>query len=314
MQQSSQIQDIPRPVLTIVTATYNLIQSGREKRFRQCVESVHQQTCIQKIEHIVVDGASSDGTAELLKEFEDQGYFRVISKKDSGVYDAMNNGLQAASGEYILFLNSDDFLFNEDGLEKAIDELIKSRADYCFGDVNALYDDDTFCTIWYGSIDELVKTKVLRDHGGFDLQYKVSSDSEIMLWLYYNQNPYIHSSAMFACYRLGGLSTVRETVSQKDHSAIFYKYFGCSAGLTLQQCIDIWNYSGISKMSNEEYMNILIRLPVYEWRKKLFEAWEKKHSLRHKLLLERVFAKWKKAGARGVLKACIVHLKRMLYL
>ena len=97
-----------KPKVTVITATYNLIKNGREKSFRQCVESVHHQT-YKNIEHLIIDGASTDGTLELIAEYEKKGWLRCVSEPDKGMADAMNKGIQKASGEYVIILISDDY-------------------------------------------------------------------------------------------------------------------------------------------------------------------------------------------------------------
>jgi len=81
------------PLVTIVTITFNLIKAGREKTFRQCLESVHNGT-YKNVEHIVIDGASKDGTLDLIKEYANKGWVKYISEPDSGIYDAMNKGVR----------------------------------------------------------------------------------------------------------------------------------------------------------------------------------------------------------------------------
>ena len=92
------------PKVTVVTATYNLIKDGREKFFRQCVESIHNQT-YKNIEHLVIDGASKDGTIDLIKEYADKGWIKYVSEPDKGMCDAMNKGIKIATGEYVAILN-----------------------------------------------------------------------------------------------------------------------------------------------------------------------------------------------------------------
>ena len=92
------------PKVTIVTVVYNLIENGREQYFRQCLESVHKQL-YQNIEHIVIDGASNDGTIDLLEEYNKKGWIKYYSEPDTGIYDAMNKGIEKATGKYIVFLN-----------------------------------------------------------------------------------------------------------------------------------------------------------------------------------------------------------------
>ena len=94
--------------ISVITATFNLIKNGREAFFRQMVESVQRQTC-RNVEHLIVDGGSSDGTVQMLEELASAGKIRYISEPDKGIYDAMNKGAALAAGELITFLNSDDF-------------------------------------------------------------------------------------------------------------------------------------------------------------------------------------------------------------
>ncbi|MDE6175544.1 MAG: glycosyltransferase, partial [Duncaniella sp.] len=91
--------------ISIVTATYN---SG--STIKDTLESVLRQTYTQ-IEHIIVDGGSSDNTMDIVRELEPlyQGRLRYVSEPDHGIYDAMNKGIAMATGDIIGILNSDDF-------------------------------------------------------------------------------------------------------------------------------------------------------------------------------------------------------------
>lgn len=100
-----------QPKVTIVTVVYNLIKADRRNYFIECLESVHKQT-YSNIEHLVIDGASNDGTLEILKEYANMGWIKYISEPDTGIYNAMNKGILKAQGKYIVFLNSDDFFHN----------------------------------------------------------------------------------------------------------------------------------------------------------------------------------------------------------
>ena len=94
-------------MISVVTVTYN-----SEKTIRRTIESILRQK-IGSVEHIIVDGCSSDETIDLVEsyrqQYESRGYvLKVISEKDKGPYDGMNKGIHAASGDYIGILNSDD--------------------------------------------------------------------------------------------------------------------------------------------------------------------------------------------------------------
>ena len=117
-----------KPKVTVITVTLNLIKNGREKIFRQCVESVHRQT-YKNIEHLIIDGASTDGTLELIAEYEKKGWLRCVSEPDKGMADAMNKGIKNATGEYIAILNSDDY-YILDAIEVSVEKLLSAGADY----------------------------------------------------------------------------------------------------------------------------------------------------------------------------------------
>lgn len=125
------------PKVTVITASYNLLKAEREKTFRQCLESVHNQS-YQNIEHIIIDGASTDGTLGLIKEYEDKGWVSCYSEPDKGIYDAMNKGIDKASGEYIAFLNSDDFWHDPRGVEESVKALVENNADFSYAPCNLL--------------------------------------------------------------------------------------------------------------------------------------------------------------------------------
>ena len=91
--------------ISIITINYNNA-SGLEKTIRSVVEQTYNE-----YEYIIIDGASSDKSKEVIQEY--QRYIDFwCSEKDSGIYNAMNKGIQKASGEYLLFLNSGDVLNN----------------------------------------------------------------------------------------------------------------------------------------------------------------------------------------------------------
>ncbi len=140
------------PKVTVITATFNLIKNGREKFFRQNIESVHNQT-YKNVEHIIIDGASTDGTLELLKEYADKRYIKYYSEPDECMCDAMNKGIKRASGKYVAILNSDDYYIKE-AIELSVEALERENADYSYSSTNMLSrKDDKLLRIWQSSDD-----------------------------------------------------------------------------------------------------------------------------------------------------------------
>jgi glycosyltransferase involved in cell wall biosynthesis len=102
--------------ISIITINYNN-RAGLERT----ITSVLEQSC-RDLEYLVIDGGSSDGSAELIEKYKERFTYSV-SEKDNGIYDAMNKGIKKAAGEYCLFLNSGDRLAGKDILNSVISEL-----------------------------------------------------------------------------------------------------------------------------------------------------------------------------------------------
>jgi glycosyltransferase involved in cell wall biosynthesis len=99
------------PKVSIITVTFNC-----RDLLIQTIENVFAQT-FKDFEYIVIDGKSSDGTVDIIKNNQDKIFF-WISEPDKGIYDAMNKGLKAATGEYVIFLNAGDTFYEPDTLSK----------------------------------------------------------------------------------------------------------------------------------------------------------------------------------------------------
>ncbi|MEO8151873.1 MAG: glycosyltransferase family 2 protein [Rhizobacter sp.] len=116
----------PTPV-SIITVCFNSVQT-----LRTSLESVAGQRHTP-IEHIVIDGGSTDGTADLIRSWR-QHTVRLISEPDQGIYDAMNKGLVLATGDYVGFLNADDMLATPDSIGQLV-AAAAERPDALFADI-----------------------------------------------------------------------------------------------------------------------------------------------------------------------------------
>ncbi len=102
-------------ILSIITINYN-----NREGLRRTIESVVNQTC-RDFEYIIIDGGSTDGSVDVIKQYADQIDYWV-SEPDKGIYNAMNKGVAVAKGEYCLFLNSGDSLHNNSALAKVFEQ------------------------------------------------------------------------------------------------------------------------------------------------------------------------------------------------
>ncbi len=134
-------KDFREPLVSIVTVSYN-----SEKTIRRTIESVLNQT-YTNIEYRIVDGLSSDNTVAIAHEydeaFKEKGMTYIItSEKDNGIYDAMNKGIEDATGELIGIINSDD-CYKADAVETAVLYYNKTGFDYFYADINLVKEDGT---------------------------------------------------------------------------------------------------------------------------------------------------------------------------
>lgn len=260
------------PCITVITATYNLVENKRVKKIRQCIESVHNQT-YSHVEHIIIDGGSDDGSLDLLKKYVDLGWVRLYSEPDNGIYDAMNKGISKANGKYINFLNSDDFLHDTRGFEVNIAYLEDQIADYAYGDVCVLKSWGRVA-LWRGDLSKLligthychqtmfVKTEVLRAVGGFDAAYPVSADSDLMIRLYAKKYKSVYVPFCFCSFRKGGFSTQHEKQMRIDHSTSFYKHIGGVIGLSERECFQLWHMQFFIEKLVAEQWELINKVPV----------------------------------------------------
>ena len=236
------------PQITVITVTYNLIKNGRKEFFKQCVESVHNQT-YPNIEHLIIDGASTDGTVEMLQEYADKGWIKYISEPDSGIYDAMNKGVRLSHGEILYFLNTDDSLFNKDIISKVIQVFTTNKAQIVYGDIyfkspqdGALcleYTGDSIFSnariknansiLQYGICHQSVfyHRRVFEKVGVYHLAYPIFADYEfnIRAW-HYAQQKAVYIPEVIANFELGGVSTNAqyENEQKAERQKIIQKY------------------------------------------------------------------------------------------
>lgn len=254
VRNSNSLKDEKLPKVTVVTVTYNLLESGREKVFRQCIESVHNQT-YKNIEHIIIDGASDDGTLELLEEYKQLGWIKYYSEPDDGIYEAMNKGIRKSDGKYIAFLNSDDFYHDNKGIEDSLIALEKNNADFSYAPVKMVDKEGklanlhphkipqmsiVFVEMPFGHQSMLTKKSVFEDIGLFDEKYKSASDYEFIIRLALNEHKGIEVARKFATFRTGGFSEDNWGKSVNEISDFFCKHYGEFYPLTKEAAKQIY--------------------------------------------------------------------------
>jgi glycosyltransferase involved in cell wall biosynthesis len=204
--------------ISVVTVCFNSVDT-----IGDAVRSVARQSH-SDIEHIVIDGGSSDGTIDVINANRTR-IAHFVSEKDNGIYDAMNKGIALASGEIICFLNSDDFYASPEALAIVAREMSDCNVDAIFGDVVFIdpmkpdrtirrYRSDRFSakSIRWGWMPahpaSFIRRAVFETEGGFKTDYRIAADFEFFARAFGGQAyRFRHIPEVFVRMRVGGVST-----------------------------------------------------------------------------------------------------------
>lgn len=204
--------------VSIITIVYN-----NKEYISDCIESVYNQS-YKDIEHIVIDGDSTDGTQQVIESYQDKlAYY--TSEKDNGLYDALNKGIKKATGDIIGILHSDDVFYDIYVIEKILKAFDESNAELVYANgvfvdrvnpqiVKRVYSSKSFkkCFLLFGWIPLhttiYVKKELFEKFGLYDRRYSIASDYDISLrWFKNNGIVKYFLDEYVVKMRLGGKST-----------------------------------------------------------------------------------------------------------
>lgn len=227
-----------QPVVSIITPTYNILESGRKESLVKTIQSVRKQT-YGKIEHLIIDGGSNDGTLEFLNEIGEG--LRIISEPDKGLYDAMNKGVRNACGEFILILNSDDSFIDDKAIEVSVNAIIESGADFSYAKARCVdaYGMETPMPNCYApdiehiflemtiSHQTMLCKKALYKNCEFSLEYEIGSDYKWVLEMCMLGAVPVYVDKFIVEYHRGGKSDRIKNYHKyiDERVAIFYDVF-----------------------------------------------------------------------------------------
>ena len=216
-----------KPLITVVTVVYN-----GESTLEQTIQSVVNQT-YDNVEYIIIDGASTDGTLDIIKKYEDKiDYWQ--SEPDKGIYDAMNKGIRLASGIWINFMNAGDCFVNTEVLNSTFCQNNNSDFDILYGDA---CDENGEALISYKRINSLfflrakminhqsmfIKKHILIEHN-YDLNYKIIADREQLIWAYKQGKRISYLNQKIAQFDTNGISSNFGKIKPELEKCII-KYF-----------------------------------------------------------------------------------------
>lgn len=265
--QDTILDEYFQPKFTVVTVTFNA-----EKTLERTIESVASQT-YRNIEHLIVDGLSTDGTLSLIQEYaEDNSVnatphdIRLIREPDSGLYDAMNKGIDNATGDYILFLNAGDKFHSADTIERVVsDTLSRDRMDgeqtmwpaVLYGETDLVDDEGHFLrhrrlqapsrlqwTSFKGGMrvchqSFYVLTELARRHH-YDMQYRFSADFDWCIRIMkdaHSQGLVMHNTGLVLTdYLSEGMTTRNRRKSLMERFRIMARHYGFFSAV----CQHLW--------------------------------------------------------------------------
>ena len=219
-------------LFSVITVCFNSVNT-----IRNTFDSVLSQSCLD-YEYIVIDGGSTDGTVEIIKEFEPKfdGRMHWISEKDNGIYDAMNKGVKLSKGEYLNFMNSDDTYASEaliktkneiennkyqPGVYYGITRCVNSNKE----EINIIRRNHQF--LKYVTINHqacFVHKSIFELYGLFDLSYKICADYNFFLLLYKNNVNFFSMDIIIVNYFQNGLSRLQINKTNEENELIKYKH------------------------------------------------------------------------------------------
>lgn len=233
--------------VSIVTITYNAART-----LQRTLDSVACQTYAD-IEHLIIDGASKDDTLAIAQRYKEQSRHEVViqSEPDRGLYDAMNKGLQKATGDYLVFLNAGDTLYAPDTIETVVSSIIHHPSSIApaviYGDTAITDAEGHFLhlrthrppeTLSWKSFKQgmlvchqafYVRTEIARECP-YDLQYRHSADVDwcirVMREAEKRQMPLVNTHAILANFEEGGDTTQHHRDSLKERFRVMAHHYG----------------------------------------------------------------------------------------
>jgi glycosyltransferase involved in cell wall biosynthesis len=204
--------------ITIVTVCFNSAVT-----IRDTIESVLGQDYMD-IEYIIIDGGSTDGTMQIISAYKPR-IAKIISEPDKGIYDAMNKGIELATGELIGILNSDDFYASSGVVSTIVNTYVQTRADIVFGDLIYVASEDTTRVLReYNAVNfrpwmlrfgwmpphtaTFIKRSIYEDFGLYAMGYKTAADYELFVrLLLLKRINYFYIKKTIVLMRMGGATS-----------------------------------------------------------------------------------------------------------
>lgn len=249
---------------SVITICYN-----EEKNITKTIESVLSQISVD-FEYIICDGKSTDATVEIARsyitKFKSKGVdYKIYSEKDGGIYFAMNSGIDRANGDYVMFLNAGDRLYDSNVLTEMSEKIEGQspevvygdclRIDRCAGRVFKADHTNLKQGMSLAHPSTLVRSDVIKTNK-FNTSYKIAADYNMFLDLYVMGVEFVHIDLIVSRFYSGGISTVQKVKTIKESCAIQKQH-----GLQIDEEQMIKNAE-----RSEKKIKLKNKMPLFIWK------------------------------------------------
>jgi glycosyltransferase involved in cell wall biosynthesis len=219
-----------QPLVSVITVVYNA-----QDTIQRAIDSVRRQT-YKNLQYIVIDGASSDNTLQIIEDNLDviKSY---VSESDSGIYDAMNKGIKRSEGSYIIMLNSDDW-YEDNAIELLVNHIQDTNVDFVGSLARYINPDGTSKVLPSMSFDEatllrmplrhqtlLISRNIYEKLGLYDTSFPIIADFDFAIRLYLNGLSYSEVNLPLLNFSTTGVSNTNWEKLHQEHSSLYQKYF-----------------------------------------------------------------------------------------
>lgn len=224
------------PKVSVITVVYN-----GAKHLEQCILAVANQT-YANIDHIIIDGGSTDGSVDIIRRHESH-VAKWVSEKDAGLYDAMNKGVAMVTDpeSYVLFANADDHLNYNDAIENVLqlsngEDLVYGKMLFTDGEISGVagrevtYRDLAQQTLCHPST--FVRRKVFDQIGTFDTSYTIAADYDFIVRAFRSGVSTRFVDVVVSTMRMGGVSDDRFMLSCAERKVVIHRQFPLVPRLT----------------------------------------------------------------------------------
>lgn len=208
--------------ISIITPVFN-----GEKTIADCIESINKQD-YKNIEHIIVDGNSTDRTIDIVKKYG----IKHISENDAGIYDAFNKGISLATGDIIHILNSDDMYATPTVVTEMVEHMITNQLDVCHGYAEQINDQgitvrrvgkniskkELLSKMRVSHPSTFVSNGVYIKYGTYSVGFKIAADHDFLLRVW-NEVTVGFNPVVTTKMRLGGASNSQTSLSYRESLA-----------------------------------------------------------------------------------------------